>query len=219
MSISFKLSELEFGSLLSYSPAGSSEPERRSKSIMTAIKNDKFIGDPPILTSEFISNSIKEKMTTLPFGYFFRTNPVLVPIPNSSLMRPNTLWVSRRLADALYRNGLGISVENLLERFRPLRKAATCTAQNRPKVSEHYNSLNIQKGFHNPREILLIDDIVTRGATLLGAANRLRETFPMVHVRAFAAIRSISPPFIFEHVYDPRKGLITLNGQETFRKP
>jgi hypothetical protein len=148
MSISLKLSELEFGSLLSYSPAGSSEPERRSKSIMTAIKNDKFIGDPPILTSEFISNSIKEKMTTLPFGYFFRTNPVLVPIPNSSLMRPNTLWVSRRLAGALYRNGLGISAENLLERFRPLRKAATCTAQNRPKVSEHYNSLNIQKGFH-----------------------------------------------------------------------
>lgn len=70
-----------------------------------------------------------------------------------------------------------------------------------------------------PQEILLVDDIVTRGTTMLGAASRLRDVFPGVHIRAFAAMRTITPPATFNAIYDPCKGEITLNGQDTFRRP
>ena len=70
-----------------------------------------------------------------------------------------------------------------------------------------------------PREILLVDDIITRGATMLGAANKLRNTFPLARIRGFAAMRTISPPDIFNQAYDPCLGVITFNGQDTFRRP
>ena len=40
--------------------------------------------------------------------------------------------------------------------------------------------------------ITLVDDFVTQGKTLLGAASRLTEAYPGSRIRAFAFIRSIS---------------------------
>jgi hypothetical protein len=219
MSINLSLSKLEFGSLFTYSPRGLSASERQSKIMMMAIKNDLHLSKPSIAVSEFISDNIKSKMKTLPFSYFFETNPILVPVPKSTLMRLGTLWVPHRIALALHQKGLGKAVENLLLRRTPLHKSATSTPQNRPKATDHYNSLDVQKRLSEPREILLVDDIVTRDATLLGAADRLTATFPGVHIRAFAAMRTISPPDIFNKIIDPSNGEITLIGQDTYRRP
>jgi hypothetical protein len=41
----------------------------------------------------------------------------------------------------------------------PLRKAATSLPRNRPKASEHYDSLGVRKMLSEPREMLLIDDV------------------------------------------------------------
>jgi len=43
-----------------------------------------------------------------------------------------------------------------------------------------------------PASIVLIDDILTRGHTFLGAAWRLHEAFPETKIVAFAAMRTIS---------------------------
>jgi predicted amidophosphoribosyltransferase len=43
-----------------------------------------------------------------------------------------------------------------------------------------------------PEVIVLVYDIITRGATLLGAANLLADAFPGTPIRAFAAMRTIS---------------------------
>ena len=64
------------------------------------LKGDSFVSFLPILTSQYISNTLHKNMERLPFADFFETNPILVPVPNSSLMRPGTLWVSERLARA-----------------------------------------------------------------------------------------------------------------------
>ena len=82
------------------------------------------------------------------------------------------------MANAFVQNGLGIAVEECLKRVFPLRKSATSSAGDRPKADEHYASLEVQKILFEPKEILLIDDIVTRGATILGAANKLIDVFP-----------------------------------------
>ena len=218
MSNTLNLLKLEFGSIYGYSPRGNSDTEQISRNLMMSLKGDSFVSNPPILTSQYISNALHEDMKKLPFADFFKADPILVPVPNSSLMLPGTLWVSERLAKAMHENGLGTDVIPCLSRKFPLRKSATSLASNRPKAEEHFESLEVQKILSDPHEILLVDDIITRGATILGAANRLKKVYPDVRIRAFAAVRTISSP-PFNHIYDPCRGTITLSDQDTFRLP
>ncbi len=98
-------------------------------------------------------------------------------------------------------------------------KSATSKAEERPKAVEHYHSIEVQTIFPEPEEILLIDDVVTRGATIVGAANKLHDAFPRAHIRAFAAMRAISSPGDFKNAYDPCEGKITLIDEQTSREP
>lgn len=215
-----RLSRIEFGSLLSYSPRGMSGVERRSRTTMRALKDDEVvIAKPPILMSDYVSDRIKRDITNLPFSRIFENNPILVPTPSSSLMRTGTLWVPQRLANALVRKGIGKAVEACIKRVTPLPKSATSSAADRPKAAQHYDSVLVQKVFPEPEQILLVDDVITRGATLLGAANKLAEAFPKANIRAFAAMRTISSSEDFADTYDPCLGIIELRGEDAFRRP
>lgn len=113
-----------------------------------------------------------------------------------------------------------MSCNAFLKRVRALLKAAISAAANRPKAAEHYDSMEVQKILSEPEDIILIDDIVTRGATLIGAANKLADAFPKAHITAFAAIRTISNPAEFEKIYFPVRGTIELQPSgETIRRP
>jgi hypothetical protein len=215
-----RLSQLEFGALLTYAPHGSSTEAQLSKDVMYILKKDGFIGQPPILMSDWIAEKIQEKMATLPFESFFGPNTILVPAPKSSLMQPDTLWVPERIAAAIVRRGIGKCVSSCLVRTTAVPKAAFCAAQDRPTAADHYSSISVQGCLAEPDEILLIDDVVTRGATLMGAANRLADAFPKTHIRAFAAMRTISNPNEFRNIYDPCNGTIDLwDTGETYRTP
>lgn len=208
-----RLSQLQFGSLLTYTPRGSSAEAKLSKDVMYLLKKDGFMGEPRILMSEWIAKKVQEKMTELPFASFFGPNTILVPAPKSSLMQPNTLWVPERIATALVRIGIGKAVSTCLVRATAVPKAAYCAGPDRPTAAN-------QGGLAEPDEILLIDDVVTRGATLIGAANRLTDAFPKAHISAFAALRTISNENEFESIYDPCAGTIDLwDTGETYRRP
>ncbi len=214
------LSQLEFSALLTYSPRGDSREIRFSKDVMLLLKKDAFIEDPPILMSQWIAEKIKKELTNLEFNSFFQPDITLIPTPKSSLMQPDTLWVPERIAKALVSKGLGKEVLSCLSRRTPIRKAARCLPSMRPKPIEHYESMSVQAGLSPPDEILLIDDIITRGATLLGAANRLADAFPQTRIRAFSVMRTISDPNDFITLYDPCKGTITLRPSgDTIRRP
>jgi predicted amidophosphoribosyltransferase len=214
------LFQLEFGALLTYAPRGDSPEIRHSKDVMLALKRDGFVGTPPTLMSEWIAQTIQRKMDSLPFASFFQPNTILVPVPKSSLMQPNTLWVPERIATALVMAGIGKDVVSCLVRAKPVPKAALSTPSERPTAAQHYESMTVQGSLSKPDEILLVDDVVTRGATLLGAANRLADAFPQSHIRAFAAMRTISNQHEFENVYAPCVGTIDLwESGDTFRRP
>jgi predicted amidophosphoribosyltransferase len=183
------LSKLEYGALLSYSPRGDSAEIRRSQGICVDLKRDRVLS-PSIPMSQWVAQTIQQNMDVLPFASFFQSNTILVPVPTSSLMQQGTLWVPERLATALVKMGLGKSVYQYLIRFKPVRKSASSAAEDRPKPAEHYESLLVQKGLVEPNEILLIDDIVTRGSTLLGAASRLFS----VYLLCFTSISACSAP-------------------------
>ena len=215
-----RLSELQFGALLSYCPRGDSNDIQYSKNVMLWIKGDRFVGKPPILMSQWIAQTILNQKNKLPFFTFFQPDTILIPTPKSSLMQPDTLWVPERIATALVKIGLGKEVVSCLVRRKSVPTSASSSPSKRPTPAVHYDSMIVQGRLSKPKEIVLVDDIITRGSTLLGAANRLADIFPEAHIRAFAAMRTISNPDEFDKVYNPCIGTIDLRASgDTIRRP
>lgn len=188
---------------------------------MRSIKNDSFVEDPPVLMSGWISSTMQRLRSELPFDSLFRTNSVLVPLPRSSLLQPNSLWVPERIATALVRRRFGTRVLPCLIRAKAVRKSAISQVDQKPTPTEHFESLAVQGNLESAEDIVLIDDIVTRGHTMIGAANRLLEAFPLSRIHAFAAMRTVSGWTDFSHIYDPQIGLIEYreDSDDCLRKP
>jgi len=70
-----------------------------------------------------------------------------------------------------------------------------------------------------PERILLVDDVVTRGAVLMASTSRLSGAFPGAEIRGFAVLRAITEGDI-QTIREPCEGTIELlsNG-ETRRRP
>ncbi len=218
--MSLRVSELQFGSLLSYSPNGGTPKDLHSQGVMTLLKTDGFLQPPPTLMSQWIAQQVRQNINSLPFATLFQPTSVLVPVPSSSLMRTGTLWVPQRLASALASQGLGGQVASCLVRTQAVPKAALSPPRLRPTAQGHYGTLEVQGRLSEPETILLIDDIITRGATLLGAANRLADVFPHARISAFAAMRTVSNPDEFQREYDPQLGTVRLREDgSTLRRP
>lgn len=213
-----KITNIEFGSLLTYSPRGDTNEEARSRTFMAKLKRDEFLEKEKILMTEYIAQGIKNNLEKLSFAHFFKVNPILIPTPSSSVTKANTFWVPERLATALVNNGLGEKVSSCLQRTKPLRKSHKSSSANRPKAHEHYETMAVQKELSEPDEILLIDDFITRGSTFIGAANKLRDAFPNANIRAFAGIKTISRPEDFKKIFDPCIGEINFNGKDSFNR-
>jgi hypothetical protein len=189
---------------------------------MVAVKQDQFVqtGGRRIPMSEFVSETVEQSLDRLPFSRLFAGKPVLVPTPSSSLKKPDSLDVPIRIALALMKKKLGNDVAECLVRVKPLPKSATSAAASRSTAAQHFDSFEVQGILTNPESILLVDDVVTRGATLLGAANRLVESYPEAKVAAFVALRAVSNPSEFKGVREPVIGSITLQANGgTMRKP
>jgi len=67
--------------------------------------------------------------------------------------------------------------------------------------------------------ISLVDDVVTKGATLLAAASLIKDDFPNADVRAFAMIRTMGLVADIGGVIDPVVGTISECYGEADRNP
>lgn len=187
---------------------------------MTLLKGDQLCGRPPQPATRWIATRLKERLHESGLRQLFEPLSVLVPIPSSSKAQAGTPWVPRTLAMELQQQGLGLEVWPCLIRSKVVRKSSTAPAQERPRVADHYDSMTLDRNLlESAEQILLVDDVITRGATLLGAAQRLQAAFPRARIRAFAAIRTISDPDEFHSIYAPVLGRITLSGDGSFRRP
>ena len=106
-----------------------------------------------------------------------------------------------------------------LERKIAVPKAATAAAESRPKARTHFESLAIAEPLSLPTKITLVDDVVTRGAQLFGAAWAIWSMRPDVEVSAFAVIRTESDAADFSALFDPRSGKIEWRDEECRRRP
>ena len=211
-----KLTTIELASLLSYSPHGTGGMDEASKKTMYAVKGDRMQGD--VSMSECIAAGIRNRLATLPFADYFTKTTVLVPAPQSSLARPGRLWVPQRLVRSMQKHGLGVRKECLVRR-RAVPKSSTSAPGARPKPQVHYESMSVTGTLGaRPSDIVIVDDVVTRGATLIGAAGRLAEAFPSARIRGFAALRTVSRPSEFRKIFDPCVGRIDIQNGDAFAR-
>ena len=197
--------ELAYGALWSYSPWGTSQLAKLSRDYRYYLKQEQSVSykGRTMFMSEVVAQAILESGSSLPFMSLFGNNPVLVPVPRSSMPWPNSLWVGLKVANEMRKVGLGSGVSPSLVRTYAVGKKAS--------AEEHYDSQRVeQKLLTEPEHIVLVDDFVTRGATMMASALRLWDAYPKADITGFASMRTITDSSHFKRVFEPVLDTITL---------
>lgn len=215
-----KLSELRYGSFLAYTPRSSDvNVQVACRAVVYAVKNFRTLQNGKSVVDKLVE-SMKEKIMEMPFKDFF-SSAALVPVPSSKPMLRDALWVPREICKSLQSQGLGVTCE-ILQRTKRVPQSSLSKPEDRPKPTEHYESLQCKKlRLKDYTKILLVDDVITRGHTFLGAAWRVAEKYPNYEILAFALIRTVSNPSEFTKIFDPRVGTITYRPEsnDAIRRP
>jgi len=149
------------------------------------------------------------------FRDFFGRDVAIVPAPKHAPVRPGAAWPIRDLVEEMGLRRLGQSCE-WLQRCEKVVKSAHAPPGKRPSVEKHCKTIAIDVSvtptIHPHRRITVLDDVITRGATLLACVIRLREYFPDATVCGFALVRTNSEASQIKKMFDPvQDGRITMN--------
>jgi hypothetical protein len=209
------LSRVAFASLLSYSPRGTSEQDRRSRSVRDNVKHDRAS------VIALAAARIKERWGSLGIEEFLGPDALLVPAPRSApLKSPDALWPGLRICQELVEAKLGVDIMICLERHTAVPKAAFAGHGQRTKAQGHFDTVHVLPQLFVPtqRVITIVDDFVTSGAMLLAMASHVSHAFPSSEIRCFGRVRTMES---VSDILSPSTGIITLvaNTGETRRRP
>ena len=205
---------IAYASCYVYSPAGTGDVCERSRLLRSLLK----AGDANFML-KYALRVRQQAKDSPPLAGFFGAKDVLVPVPGCAPSAGGRLWAAEDLAMALINEGLGATAWTGLRRVRAVRKSATAAPGSRPSVNLHYDSFFIERATMPVERIVLVDDVVTKGRTLLAAATRVHEAFPDAHIRAFALLRTMGLTAGVERLLDPCKGEITWRAGDAHRTP
>lgn len=188
---------------------------------MRAVKNDSFTGGNR-RAIPFAARRLREEMPRhVVLQPCFAGTIVLVPVPRSAPLVQGGLWPAMQLCRALQREGVGMDIVAMLERHSAVPKSATAAFGQRPGPQQHYDSLAIAPTPPLPapqHHIVIVDDVVTRGATLLASYARISEICPEVMISCFALIRTMSGVEV-NTILSPATGKISYFGGHVHRDP
>jgi hypothetical protein len=203
-----------------YSPHGTSPLAQRSRRLRDQVKRV----DPATLAH--CAARVAAMMNTGLAPNFLKPGAVLVPVPRRiPVDTPNANTAPMAIACALHTAGLGDLVRPALRRTRAVPKSAWSRPGSRPEFLEHYTSLELlDRELPAPRfttalRLVLVDDFVTRGRTLLAAAAVLYQAVPRADIRAFALIRTEGLAPDIPAIVAPKIGAIRYLGGDAFRSP
>jgi hypothetical protein len=197
------LSEVQFASFLAYSPRGRSEVSVRSRQVRDRVKNDH-----PRDIEQIAERIVAEGNPCAPI---LGPNVTLVPAPRRAPLVSGALWPARRIAEELVGKELGLEVLPVVSRVNAVQKSAFAGPGSRPTPQQHLDSLTIDPHLVNAERITIVDDFITKGATLLAVASLVKHHFPNSEVAVFAMVRTLGLQSDVERITDPCIGLITQN--------
>jgi hypothetical protein len=202
-----------FASCYVYSPAGQGAVCARSRLLRALLKD----GDARFMLKYAVRVRQQIEPSSLLAG-FFLADDVLVPVPRST-PRTGGTWAAAELAHALVREGIGSLTWLGLHRIHAVPKSATAAKGRRPTVARHYDSFRLEQSALRLQNVVLVDDVITRGRTLLAAAARVREAIPGGQIRAFALLRTMGLTNGVESLLAPCRGEIRWIGGDAQRNP
>ena len=205
---------IEYASCYVYSPTGTGAVCERSRLMRALLK----AGDAGFML-KYAVRVRQQVAESLPLAGFFGTSDVLVPVPGCAPSMTEGVWAAKHLAVALVNEGLGGAAWSGLRRVRAVRKSATAAPGERPTVNLHYESFLIEQPAMPLERIVLIEDVVTKGRTLLAAASRVHDAFPGAQIRAFALVRTMGLIPCVQQLLDPCKGEIRWRSGDAYRCP
>jgi hypothetical protein len=205
---------LQYAACYAYSPKGESDVSQRSRQMCARVKN----GSPKWLKT-YVASVHQEFAQKRCFADYFSEHTLFVPVPQYLPSAPASLWVARRLAFVLQEAGLGAEVWTGLRRVISVEKSSSAWMWHRPTVQQHYQSFTVIPSPRSPTNIVIVDDVITKGRTFVAAALRLREAFPAATVRAFALVRTMGLVGDIDRLFDPCEGAIRWNGRDVHREP
>lgn len=205
---------LPFAAPFAYSPRGPSEVAQRSRRLRNLVK----AADPRLL--ERVAAVTSDMVAAGRFPGFFGPAVTLVPVPGSAPRRDaGSLWVAERIATELQGAGLAVDVWPALRRTIVVPKSAWAAPGERPTVAVHVGSLEMTDRVPPTGQLVLVDDVVTKGRTMLAAATVLADALPGVEIRAYAALRTMGLVPDITTYTDPVVGEIVWTGADADRRP
>ncbi len=210
---SFPPTSVTFMSFYVYSPRGSGWVAEDSRVLCARVKTADPIWLPRLAACVYRASLQHRELARV-----FAPGGVLVPVPGSGRTSDRP-WIALQLALALSQVGFGLRVWTGLRRRYSVVKSATAGAAGRPSVRQHYDSFAATLPVWPTCRVVLIDDVVTKGRTLLAAAARLRTVAREVDVRAFALLRTAGFADHIERTIEPCQGVIRWAGGDARREP
>jgi len=201
-----------FASCFIYSPRASGLVADASRRICKRVKRS-----DPLWIPGYAGFVFRESLRDRKLAALF-TSATLIPVPGSAPCNGDS-WPSLQLAVALSQVGFQLRLWVGLRRQVAVRKSATAPNAERPTVQQHYESFFVRPPARPIRKILLIDDVITKGRTLLGAAARLQMDLPPAEICAFALIRTLGFVERMDHLTDICHGFVRWAGGDARREP
>lgn len=194
-------SSYEYGTFANYSPRGSSELSKRSRSTCGAVK----AGRVDIIASA-IPHLKNPKANIL--QSFLGPDVTLVPVPRSAPLPEGALWPAKVICDVLHEYGFGQEVQAYLKRTKAVPRSSNSPAAERPLVPVHMGSIEAERPFFVPDKITIVDDVLTMGRTSFSCAELLRAVCPKAEIRIFAMIRTQGLQDDIQKIVDPATGIV-----------
>jgi predicted amidophosphoribosyltransferase len=170
-----------------------------------------------------VANAIKALGAVLERGEledYFGKGVVLIPAPRSSPLQAGWLWPAETICRAMVEAGLGREILPCIRRVQKVPKSAFAKWGERPTAEMHLASMEVDApSLLKPRRVTIVDDVVTRGSTLLACASLVQQALPTTEVRVFGVIRTRGLQPEIERIVDPCEGEILWNGYSVDRAP
>ena len=207
------ISSVLFTSCYVYSPRAAGLLAATSRELCERVKASDSLWLPRYAGFVYRSSLADRTLAAL-----FAPGAFLVPVPGSARSGAAP-WAALQLAAALSEVGFALRIWTGLLRLYSVGKSATAPRTARPTVQQHYDSFVAVPTPTPIRRIVLIDDVITKGRTLLAAAARLRCALPDSDIRGFALIRTLGFAQRIEHLAEPCHGVVRWAGGDARRVP